>query len=175
MKIKQFQLKKTIIWVTFSVFLMHTTSPLLATELLPFDEHYDIFPVEEETLPAEEEVTPPTEEETLPPAEEEITPPTEEETTPPTEEEETTPPTEEEEMTPPTEEEEMTPPTEEETLSIEEEMIETFDVTATPATCFTTTDSAGNITITDYLVGNEGCTTAVVIPSVIGGKPVTSI
>ncbi|MDD3868517.1 MAG: leucine-rich repeat domain-containing protein [Candidatus Absconditabacteria bacterium] len=54
-------------------------------------------------------------------------------------------------------------------------MIETFDVTATPATCFTTTESAGNITITDYLIGNEGCTTAVVIPSVIGEKPVTGI
>ncbi|MDD3868674.1 MAG: leucine-rich repeat domain-containing protein [Candidatus Absconditabacteria bacterium] len=110
----------------------------------------------QDTLPTEEETTPPTEEEITPPTEEEVTPPTEEETLPPTEEE-------------------TTPPAEEETLPIEEEMIETFDVTATPATCFTTTEYVANITITDYLIGNEGCTTDVVIPGVIGGKPVTSI
>ena len=87
-----------------------------------------------------------------------------EEETVPTEEE---PLSTEEEETPPAEEEE-TPPTE------EEEMMQTMGI-PTPESCFTTTESGGNITITDYLVGNEGCTTVVVIPSTIGEKPVTSI
>ncbi|MDD3868722.1 MAG: leucine-rich repeat domain-containing protein, partial [Candidatus Absconditabacteria bacterium] len=168
-------MKKSFTWLMLAILLINTLGiplPVLAEEAVVDQEKTSI--AEEETSIPEEEILPTenplyeggteggSEEETNENPQDTL--PTKEETTPPTEEE-TTPPTEEEADT-----------TEEEPLPIEGEVIETFDVTTTPEGCFTRTELAGNITITDYAVEwGEQCTREVIIPASIEGKPVTSI
>ena len=144
-------MKKSFTWLMLAILLINTLGiplPVLAEEAVVDQEKTSI--AEEETSIPEEEILPTenplyeggteggSEEETNENPQDTL--PTKEETTPPTEEE-TTPPTEEEADT-----------TEEEPLPIEGEVIETFDVTTTPEGCFTRTELAGNITITDYAV-----------------------